>query len=171
KDRLRLLFVGVNPSPWTAAVNAPFAHPGNRFWKALHASGITNKVVDASRGLEQQDERLLAELGIGITNLVDRPTARADEIASEELRAGASRLVQLVILFESRAVAVVGIAAFRDAFLLPKATLGPQNASPIKEWPQVVLLWVLPHPSGLNAHENIESLGQKWKAAWEASRA
>ncbi|HIW46570.1 MAG TPA: mismatch-specific DNA-glycosylase [Candidatus Yaniella excrementigallinarum] len=171
KDRLRLLFVGVNPSPWTAAVNAPFAHPGNRFWKALHASGITNKVVDASRGLEQQDERLLAELGIGITNLVDRPTARADEIASEELRAGASRLVQRVILFKPRAVAVVGITAFRDAFMLPKATLGPQNTSSIKEWPQGVLLWVLPHPSGLNAHENIESLGQKWKAAWEASRA
>src|SRR5699024_7529807 len=75
--------------------------------------GITNKVVDASRGLEQQDERLLAELGIGITNLVDRPTARADEIASEELRAGASRLVQRVILFKPRAVAVVGITAVR----------------------------------------------------------
>src|SRR5699024_7919191 len=117
KDRLRLLFVGVKPSPWTAVVNAPFAQPGNRCWKALHASGINNKVVDASRCLEQQDERLLAELGIGITNLVDRPTARADEIASEELRAGASRLVQRVILFKPRAVAVVGITAFRDAFM------------------------------------------------------
>src|SRR5699024_10036810 len=117
------------------------------------------------------DERLLAELGIGITNLVDRPTARADEIASEELRAGASRLVQRVILFKPRAVAVVGITAFRDAFMLRKATLGPQNTSSIKEWLQGVLRCVLPHPSGLNAHENIEALGQKWKAAWEASRA
>src|SRR5699024_4380060 len=80
-------------------------------------------------------------------------------------------LVQRVILFKPRAVAVVGITAFRDAFMLPKATLGPQNTSSIKEWPQGVLLWVLPHPSGLNAHENIESLAQTVTAACEASRA
>src|SRR5699024_8769925 len=147
QDRLRLLFVGVNPSPWTAAVNAPFAHPGNRFWKALHVSGATNEVIDASRGLAPCDEGLLAELGIGLTNLVARPTARADEIASEELRAGASRLVQRVILFKPRAVAVVGITAFRDAFMLPKTTLGPQNTSSMNEGPQGVLLWVLPPPT------------------------
>ncbi len=171
QDRLRILFVGVNPSPWTAAVNAPFAHPGNRFWKALHASGITNDIVDASRGLRQHDEGLLAGLGIGITNLVARPTARADEVTSAELRSGASHLMERVAVLKPHAVAVVGVTAFRDAFMLPKATLGTQNNASIEGWPQSVLLWVLPHPSGLNAHENIESLGQKWKAAWEASAA
>lgn len=171
QDRLRLLFVGVNPSPWTAAVNAPFAHPGNRFWKALHVSGATNEVIDASRGLAPCDEGLLAELGIGLTNLVARPTARADEIASKELRAGAAHLMQRVTVLKPRAVAIVGITAFRDAFMLPKARLGVQPTSSVTAWPQDILLWVLPHPSGLNAHENVASLGQKWKAAWEASGA
>src|SRR5699024_8698515 len=83
---LRLLVVGINPSPWTAAVNAPFARPGNRFWVSLAAAGILDATIDASRGLSHADERLLAERGIGITNLVSRPTARADELSAAELR-------------------------------------------------------------------------------------
>ena len=113
--KLRLLMVGINPSPWTSAVNAPFARPGNRFWPSLHRAGLTGCVVDASRGLSTADERMLAELGLGITNLVGRPTARAAELAAAELREGAERLVGRVRVLRPHTVAVLGITAFRTA--------------------------------------------------------
>lgn len=166
---MRVLVVGINPSPWTAAVNAPFARPGNRFWTSLAAAGITAHTVNAATGLSREDERMLAELGFGITNFASRPSARADELTSEELLAGGIRLVERVAILQPEVVAVLGITAFRTAFSLPKAVLGPQSPETIEGWPEAVQLWAMPNPSGLNAHENIQSLAQKWQAVWEAS--
>lgn len=168
-DTLRMLVVGINPSPWTAAVNAPFARPGNRFWPSLAAAGITPYTIDASTGLSRSDERLLAEHGVGITNFVSRPSARADELSNDELRAGGRHLVERVRKLQPRAVAVVGITAYRIAFSLPKAKLGRQDPADILDWPPAVQLWGLPNPSGLNAHETIETLAKKWRAVWESS--
>lgn len=166
---LRVLVVGINPSPWTAAVNAPFARPGNRFWSSLAAADILPHTVDASTGLSQDDERLLAELGLGITNFVSRPTARADELTTDELHDGGARLVERVTVLQPKVVAVLGITAFRTAFSLPRATLGHQSAAAIPGWPETVQLWAMPNPSGLNAHENIQTLAQKWQTVWQAS--
>src|SRR5207249_8034008 len=93
--RLRLLFCGINPGLWTAAVNAHFARPGNRFWPALHRAGITSHRVDASEGLAPADAAELLERGVGITNLVNAATARADELTSAQLAAGAEQLRRL----------------------------------------------------------------------------
>ncbi|WP_368732903.1 mismatch-specific DNA-glycosylase [Microbacterium sp. ZXX196] len=162
--RLRLLIVGINPGLWTAAVNAPFARPGNRFWPSLFRAGLTSREVDASRGLDDADAADLVARGIGITNLVGRATARADELTREELRAGARRLVERVAQMRPGLVAVAGITAFRAGFDRPKAVLGPQD--PPDGWPDGVRLWVVPQPSGLNAHENVETLAAKWADAW-----
>jgi TDG/mug DNA glycosylase family protein len=167
--RVRLLMVGINPSPWTVAVNAPFARPGNRFWPSLATAGLTDEVVDASRGLSPSDERMLAERGIGMTNLVARPTARADELEEHELRAGGRRLLERVRVLRPRAVAVVGITAFRSAFTLPRARMGAQDAGVLSGWPGGVPLWVVPNPSGLNAHETVDSLAEWWRKVCAAS--
>lgn len=166
---LRMLIVGINPSPWTAAVNAPFARPGNRFWTSLAAANITPHTVDASTGLSRADEQLLTELGIGISNFSSRPTARADELTTQELRAGGARLVERVQVLQPRVVAILGITAFRTAFSMPRATLGLQSPQDIAGWPDTVELWAMPNPSGLNAHENIQTLADKWRAVWDAS--
>lgn len=167
---VRMLIVGINPSPWTVAVNAPFARPGNRFWTSLAAARITDHTVDASRGLAAADERMLAESGIGIMNLVARPSARADELSRTELHAGGRRLVERTAIIRPQAVAVVGVTAFRNAFDLPKTRLGEQDTDTITRalpgWPTGVQLWVLPNPSGLNAHETTESLANKWREVW-----
>ncbi|PKI92135.1 mismatch-specific DNA-glycosylase [Actinomycetales bacterium SN12] len=167
--RVRLLMVGINPSPWTVAVNAPFARPGNRFWPSLAAAGLTDDVVDASRGLSPSDERMLAERGIGMTNLVARPTARADELAAHELRAGGRRLLERVRVLRPGSVAIVGITAFRTAFALPRARMGAQDTDALSGWPRGIPLWVVPNPSGLNAHETVESLAEWWREVWAAS--
>lgn len=166
---LRMLIVGINPSPWTAAVNAPFARPGNRFWASLAEAGIIEYTVDASRGLSRRDEHMLAARGIGITNIVSRPTARADELTKDELVAGSTALVERVGNLRPKAVAILGITAFRVAFNAPKATLGHQGAGVVPGWPDGVHLWVLPNPSGLNAHETIASLAEKWAPVWAAA--
>lgn len=166
---LRMLIVGINPGLWTAAVNAPFARPGNRFWPALHAAGLTDHLVDASAGLSGADELQLLKRGIGLTNLVGRATVRADELSREELRAGGQTVIQKVIFWRPKTVAVAGITAFRTAFSCPKARMGKQDSSLIPDWPAAVELWVVPQPSGLNAHENIESLAAKWREVWAAS--
>lgn len=163
---LELLIVGVNPGLWTAAVNAPFARPGNRFWPALHRAGLTDHPVDASRGLAAADERQLLDRGIGIVNLVGRATVRADELSRDELTAAADRLVVRVRELRPRTVAIAGITAFRAAFGLPRATLGEQATSGITGWPAGSALWVVPQPSGLNAHETIDSLAEKWVEVW-----
>jgi double-stranded uracil-DNA glycosylase len=160
---LKLLIVGINPGLWTAAVNAPFARPGNRFWPSLHRAGLTSRLVDASRGLEDEDERDLLDRGIGITNLVGRATARADELSRAELHEAAEVLTGRVARLSPSAVAISGITAFRTAFTQPKAALGLQDPARIAGWPPDVTLWVVPQPSGLNAHATVPSLAEDWR--------
>lgn len=159
---LRLLIVGINPGLWTAAVNAPFARPGNRFWPSLHRAGLTARPVDASRGLEEEDEEDLRERGIGITNLVGRATARADELTATELGTAAEQLVGRADALRPAVVAIAGITAFRTAFGVRKAQLGIQDPVTVPGWPQGVTLWVVPQPSGLNAHATVETLARTW---------
>lgn len=162
----RLLIVGVNPGLWTAAVNAPFARPGNRFWPALFRAGLTAHQIDASRGLSAADERQLLERGLGITNLVGRATVRADELTRDELIAGAERLKRRVARMRPSAVAIAGITAYRVAFAAPRARMGRQETGAVPDWPAQVPLWVVPQPSGLNAHETVDSLAEQWRSVW-----
>ncbi len=157
---LRLLFIGINPGLWTAAVNAHFARPGNRFWPALHLAGITPFRIDASRGLLRADSELLVGLGIGISNLVPFATARADELTDAQLRASVTTLTALVRRARPKVVAVLGLTAYRQAFADRKAGPGKQPATVAG-----AELWVLPNPSGLNAHETPESLAAAYRAA------
>jgi double-stranded uracil-DNA glycosylase len=138
---LAVLFCGINPGLYTAAVGHHFARPGNRFWPALHAAGFTPRL------LAPHEERLLLDLGYGITNVVARATATADEISAEELAAGGVKLRARVRRWRPRCLAVLGIGAYRSAFGRPKAALGAQPER-IAE----TQVWVLPNPSGLNAH-------------------
>lgn len=155
---LRLLIVGINPGLWTAAVNAPFARPGNRFWPSLHRAGLTSRPVDASRGLDPEDEQDLHDRGIGITNMIGRATARADELSREELRRAGEDLVDRVSVLRPRTVAIAGITAFRTAY-----ALGLQDPADVTGWPMDVALWVVPQPSGLNAHADVASLAATWR--------
>ncbi|HCX86060.1 MAG TPA: mismatch-specific DNA-glycosylase [Micrococcales bacterium] len=176
--RLRLLVVGINPGLWTAAVNAPFAFPGNRFWPSLHRAGLTERLVDAAAGLSADDEAQLLGRGIGVTNLVGRATARADELTRDELRAGGARLVERLTRPRADrgglpdlcpdAIAIAGITAFRTAFAQPKARLGRQDPTAIAGWPPGVALWVVPQPSGLNAHATVDSLADQWREVWSS---
>ena len=157
---LRLLFVGINPGLWTAAVNAHFARPGNRFWPALHAAGIVDHPIDASLGLSDADTAQLVAAGIGITNLVPMATARADELTAAEIVAGGARLRELVAARAPNVVAILGITAARAAFGLRGAAVGAQP-DPFEG----AELWLLPNPSGLNAHESVASLARWYGAA------
>ena len=118
---LKLLFVGINPGLWTAATQTHFAHPGNRFYPALRLAGIVDRDLDRSGPMTGQDRAYLMERGIGITNLVNRATARADELSPAELRAGRTRLEAFVALHHPVVVAVAGVTAYRAAFVAPKA--------------------------------------------------
>lgn len=138
---LRVLFCGINPGLYSAAVGYHFARPGNRFWPALHQSGFTGR-----RLAPREQEQLLA-VGLGITNLVARATARADELSADELRAGGQLLAAKVAALRPRWLAVVGVTAFRTAFARPHAAVGAQPESI-----GATRVWVLPNPSGLNAH-------------------
>jgi double-stranded uracil-DNA glycosylase len=150
---LDVLFVGINPGLYSGAVGHHFARPGNRFWKALHGSGFTDRV------LSPFEERDLLHRRLGITNLVDRATASAGELHADELRRGANRLRRKVRRYRPKVVAVLGIGAYRGAF--GRATPHP-GAQP--EGIYGALLWVLPNPSGLNAHfqlpDLVEAFGQ-----------
>jgi TDG/mug DNA glycosylase family protein len=154
---VRLLFVGINPGLWTAATRTPFAHPGNRFYPALLAAGIIDRLPDFARGLDDADRAALVGAGIGISNLVRRATVRADELSAEELRAGAERLAADVAGWAPRVVAIVGITAYRTAFRRPRATTGRQP-EPLAG----AELWVVPNPSGLNAHDTVASLARAY---------
>jgi TDG/mug DNA glycosylase family protein len=162
-EELRLLIVGINPGLWTAAVNAPFARPGNRFWPSLHRAGLTSRLVDASRGLDPVDEQDLRAHGIGITNLIGRGAGRADELGREELRESGRRLVERLATLRPRTVAIAGITAFRTAYGLPKSRLGRQDPTEIPGWPATADLHVVPQPSGLNAHATIATLAEDWR--------
>ena len=163
-EDLRLLFVGINPGLWTAAVQAHFARPGNRFYPALLQAGIITEPVAPSRGMTDREREHLLSRGIGITNLVPRATAGAAELTPAELRAGGERLRELVRTRGPRVVAVAGITAYRHAFGHPKAVLGRQEES--FEGSE---LWVVPNPSGLNAHENVASLAEAYAAPARAA--
>ena len=162
--RVRVLFVGINPGLWTAAVTAHFARKGNRFWPALHAAGITPTLVDASAGMRPDDLRMVCDLGIGITNIVPTASARADELTLPELRAGAVELEGKVRRLRPKVVAVLGLTAYRPAFARPKAVAGKQE-----ETLGGAQLWVLPNPSGLNAHDTVQSLAAAYGAAWDSA--
>jgi TDG/mug DNA glycosylase family protein len=160
---LRLLFVGINPGLWTAATQTHFAHPGNRFYPALLEAGIITEPISPSAGMTDEDRDRLRARGIGITNLARRATARADELTDDELRAGALELVETVRRTAPRVVAVAGITAYRTAFGARKAALGRQP-EPLAG----AELWIVPNPSGLNAHETVHTLAA---AYGEAARA
>jgi double-stranded uracil-DNA glycosylase len=138
---LDVLFCGINPGLYTAAVGHHFGRPGNRFWPVLHRAGFTPRLFDPS------EQRALLPLGYGITNLVARATTAADELTAEELVGGARTLERKVRRFAPRFLAVVGIQAYRTAFARPRAKLGLQE-----ETIGATRVWVLPNPSGLNAH-------------------
>jgi TDG/mug DNA glycosylase family protein len=144
---LRVLFCGINPSLISAASGHHFARPGNRFWPALHEAGFS------PRRLAPAEQRLLLESGIGLTNLVARPTATAAELTRAELDAGRRRLDAKVRRLSPRVVAVLGIGAYRQAFARPHALLGLQP-----ERLGSAALWLLPNPSGLNAHYRLRDL-------------
>lgn len=156
--RLRLLFVGINPGLWTAAVNAHFARPGNRFWPALHRAGVTRELVDPSEGFGDEARAEVERSGVGITNLVPVATARADELTAEQLREGGERLRALVRALDPPVVAVLGVTAYRQAFRRREAQVGLQQ-----EPFEGAELWVLPNPSGLNAHETVDSLARAYR--------
>jgi TDG/mug DNA glycosylase family protein len=150
---LRLLFVGINPGLWTAATQTHFAHPANRFYPALRRARIIDRDLNRASGMTDDDRAYLRSRGIGITNLVPGATARADELSPVELRAGRTRLAEFVERHRPAVVAIAGITAYRIAFALPKAVAGEQPDSI-----GGARCWVVPNPSGLNAHETIESL-------------
>ena len=150
---LRLLFVGINPGLWTAATQTHFAHPGNRFYPALLQGGVIVEPIDAAAGMTDAQRDALRARGIGITNLVRRATAKASELGAAELKEGGAALVALVQRLRPRVVAVAGITAYRTAFGRPRAVMGRQP-----EQLGGSELWVVPNPSGLNAHETISSL-------------
>jgi TDG/mug DNA glycosylase family protein len=157
---VRLLFVGINPGLWTAAVGAHFARPGNRFWPALHRAGITQRLVDPREGMSADDLAEVHRARIGITNLARRATARADEVTADEFRARAGRLATLVGHVRPAVVAVLGLTAYRSAFGARAATAGRQAVG-LGD----AALWVLPNPSGLNAHETVDSLAAAYREA------
>jgi TDG/mug DNA glycosylase family protein len=156
---LKLLFVGINPGLWTAATKTHFAHPGNRFYPALLRGGVIEREIDRGSGMSDDDRRHLIERGIGISNVVHRATAKASELTSAELRAGGGDLRRFVALHRPAVVAVAGITAYRTAFHSPKAEMGRQP-DPFEG----AVLWVVPNPSGLNAHETIETLAAAYRA-------
>ena len=163
-SRLNLLFVGINPGLWTAAVNAHFAMPGNRFWPALYRSGITSVAVDASRGLPDETRSELESKGIGISNICPIATARADELSKQQLRDGGEMLRALVRKRKPNVMAVLGVTAYRQAFGNAKVSVGPSDDAF-----EGAELWILPNPSGLNAHETIESLANWYGRAAQAA--
>ena len=161
---LRLLFVGINPGLWTAATQTHFAHPVNRFYPALLRAGIITEPVDPSAGMTEAERDHLRARGVGITNLVRRATAKASELTRAELRAGGEQLVRTVAEQRPAVVAVAGITAYRTAFGRPKATPGrqPEDLAGAE-------LWVVPNPSGLNAHETVQSLAEAYAAPAQAA--
>jgi TDG/mug DNA glycosylase family protein len=146
---LDVVFVGINLGLWSGAAGHHFARPGNRFWKALHASGFTGRVMSPF------EDRSLLDVGLGVTNLVGRTTATADELTQDEIREGGDRLPHRLAPFAPRAAAVLGIGAYRVAFGRPDAPLGRQD-----ERIGDADTWVLPNPSGLNAHYQVSDLAE-----------
>lgn len=155
---LRVLFCGINPGLWSAAVGKHFARPGNRFWPAMYASGFTPRLFSPY----EQDE--LPDLGLGISNVAARATARADELTPDEFRDGGQILAAKVARYRPKWVAILGIGAYRAAFDRRRATTGPQP-----ETLSGSRIWVLPNPSGLNAHWTAATLAQEFARLRQAA--
>lgn len=155
---LKVLFCGINPGLYSAATGHHFARPGNRFWPALHAAGFTPRLLHPS------EEMCLLKGGYGLTNLVARATAGAEELRPAEFVAGRRRLALKVRRYRPRAVAFLGMGAYRHAFGRPKATLGAQP-----ETFEGARVWVLPSPSGLNANYQMPALVQLFHSLWQQS--
>ena len=155
---LRVLFCGINPGLYSAFTGHHFARPGNRFWPALHAGGFTKKLLHPS------EQRQLLDDGFGITNLVERATATADQLTADEIVAGGERLRVKVTRYRPRFLAVVGVGAYRTAFDRPTAKLGLQH-----ETIGATKVWVLPNPSGLNAHYQARELATLFRALRDAA--
>ena len=154
---LDVLFCGINPGLYSAATRCHFARPGNRFWPALYAAGLT------SRRLQPWERHELLAHRIGVTNLVRRATVAADELSREELRAGARRLARKVARWRPRAVAIVGVGAYRTAFNQPRAIVGRQP-----ERLHGAIVWVLPNTSGLNANHQAADFAREFLALRKA---
>jgi TDG/mug DNA glycosylase family protein len=157
---LRVLFCGINPGTLSGELGLHFARRGNRFWKLLCAGGFTDSV------LLPAEQRILPGLGLGITNLVARVTAAASELTAAELREGATQLESKVGKLRPRCVAVLGLQAYRTAFLRPGAVIGPQ--------PELLggaLLWLLPNPSGLQAHYQLPEMSEMYRSLFAATEA
>jgi TDG/mug DNA glycosylase family protein len=150
---LDVIFCGINPSLYSGATGHHFARPGNRFWPALYRSGFTDRLLHSAQ------ERELLKFGCGVTNLVGRATANAAELTTADLIRGRRRLLAKVKRYGPRCVAVLGISAYRIAFEEPKATLGRQPGSLAG-----IPVWVLPNPSGLNAHHQLDDLACRFGA-------
>ena len=157
---LRVLFCGINPGLYTAAVGHHFARPGNRFWPALHAGGFTERL------LSPFDERELLKSGYGITNVVSRTTATADELNKEEILEGGEKLRAKVLRYRPRILAILGLGAYRVAFNKPKAMIGRQD-----DLLGATVIWVLPNPSGLNANYQAADLARLFRELKETSDA
>src|SRR5512138_3244096 len=156
---LRVLFCGINPGLYSGATGHHFARPGNRFWPTLHQAGFTPRLLDP------REERELLTRGYGITNLVPRATATADELAPEELVSGRGRLETKVKRYQPQIVAVLGIGAYRTAFARRDVALGRQPEALAN-----AVVWVLPNPSGLNAHYQLAGLVEHFRMLREAAR-
>jgi TDG/mug DNA glycosylase family protein len=146
---LAVVFCGINPSLYSAAVGRHFARPGNRFWPALFAAGFSD------RKLSPWDQEEFLRMGFGITNIAGRATATAEELSAEELVEGGRLLRERMERYRPRYLAVLGVTAYRSAFARPKAKLGLQE-----ERMGETGIWVLPNPSGLNAHYQLADLGR-----------
>ncbi|MEU8590453.1 G/U mismatch-specific DNA glycosylase [Streptomyces sp. NPDC048664] len=157
-DGLRVLFCGINPGLMTAATGHHFARPGNRFWPVLHLSGFTPRL------LLPAEQSVLPTLGLGITNVVARATARADELTTEEYREGGRILRDKVERLRPRLLAVVGVTAYRTAFGDRRAVVGPQELRIGSS-----RVWVLPNPSGLNAHWTAATMAEEFRRLREAA--
>jgi double-stranded uracil-DNA glycosylase len=149
---LRVLFCGINPGLYTAAVGHHFARPGNRFWPALHASGFTDRL------LSPFEEQELLQLRLGVTNVVARATAAASELSHDDFVKGGRVLRSKVRRYDPRIVAVLGVGAYRAAFARPKAVVGAQD-----EQIAGARVWVLPNPSGLNANYQLNELSRLFR--------
>lgn len=154
---LRVLFCGINPGLWSGATGHHFARPGNRFWPALHRSDFT------PRQLRPDEQEELLTFGLGITNVVARATAKADELSAAEFREGGAALVEKVGRLRPRVLAVLGIGAYRTAFGKPKTVVGRQP-----EGLGDTEVWVLPNPSGLNAHYTLDGLAAEFRTLRES---
>lgn len=152
RSGLDVVFCGINPGLYSAAIGHHFGRPGNRFWKALHAAGFTPRVFSPC------EDAALLELGLGITNIVSRATARAEELSRAELVSGAEALRDKVVRYRPRFLAVVGFSAYRMAFERPKAQGGLQP-----EGIDATRIWLLPNTSGLNAHHQPQELKARFE--------